>query len=437
LRFQKKILQTIINKNNMSNLRFPFSPIHPFIGVEPNLLLRMQTSYNMQIAKSDRKLGKRLTAIRKIASSVALCCLILLLTSCNDKDDDITPKADFTYSIEGLTVTFTNTSEDAKNYEWNFGDSNTSNEQSPVHSYTSNGEYTVSLKAINGSKNDSKSEKIKVIRPEPKADFKYTIDNLRVTFTNLSDDANSYEWNFGDGSNSIEKNPAHTYSDYGIYNVSLKAINGSESDTKNETITLIKPLIFIDGDFSDWDDVPATLLAVAELPDNAERISAKVFKACADANHIYVYIKCEYEQSSHVSIHFDTDNNAETGWISYNMWERCGANWMIEGTIYDRFGWFSVFYYNDEVEDKTDWNNWINTYAPSNIVSISQLVQYPEESGIIHFEMRISREMISTDLASEIGIGIFVTNDNWEHSGYLPQRNIGEPLDPQLKLKIN
>ena len=40
------------------------------LGVEPNLLLRMQASYNMQVAKTDKKLTKRLVEIRNIASTI-------------------------------------------------------------------------------------------------------------------------------------------------------------------------------------------------------------------------------------------------------------------------------------------------------------------------------------------------------------------------------
>jgi len=40
------------------------------LGVEPNLLLRMQTSYNMQVAKTDKKLIKRLAEINIVASTV-------------------------------------------------------------------------------------------------------------------------------------------------------------------------------------------------------------------------------------------------------------------------------------------------------------------------------------------------------------------------------
>ena len=37
------------------------------LGVSSGLLLRMQTDYNLQVAQSDKKLSKRLDEIRKIA----------------------------------------------------------------------------------------------------------------------------------------------------------------------------------------------------------------------------------------------------------------------------------------------------------------------------------------------------------------------------------
>jgi len=38
------------------------------LGVEPGLLLRMQTSYNLQIAKQDKKLINRISEIKKICA---------------------------------------------------------------------------------------------------------------------------------------------------------------------------------------------------------------------------------------------------------------------------------------------------------------------------------------------------------------------------------
>ena len=38
------------------------------LGVEPNLLLRMQTDYNMQVAQKDNKLNRRLAEVRKMTA---------------------------------------------------------------------------------------------------------------------------------------------------------------------------------------------------------------------------------------------------------------------------------------------------------------------------------------------------------------------------------
>ena len=38
------------------------------LGVNPGLLLRMQTDFNLQIAKNDSKLSKRIAEIRKISA---------------------------------------------------------------------------------------------------------------------------------------------------------------------------------------------------------------------------------------------------------------------------------------------------------------------------------------------------------------------------------
>ncbi len=54
---------------------------------------------------------------------------------------------------------------------------------------------------------------------------------MTVSFVNKTTDANSYLWDFGDGSTSTEKDPVHIYKQEGSYNVSLTATNISKSDT--------------------------------------------------------------------------------------------------------------------------------------------------------------------------------------------------------------
>ncbi|MEZ4907555.1 MAG: PKD domain-containing protein, partial [Saprospiraceae bacterium] len=60
------------------------------------------------------------------------------------------PEVDFEYSIDNNIVEFTNTSaSDATDFYWDFGDNNLSQEENPVHTYTYNGTYVVTLYASN------------------------------------------------------------------------------------------------------------------------------------------------------------------------------------------------------------------------------------------------------------------------------------------------
>jgi len=147
-----------------------------------------------------------------------------------------------------LEVTFENTSANAIDYMWDFGDDNTSSEKSPVHTYTEVGTYTVKLEASNDdfSDNISKSNFINVVWPMPVANFDVAptvgVDPLTVIFTDMSENANAWEWDFGDGSAiSSEQNPTHVYAQ-GTYTVSLLAKNPSGDNTIiKEDLILVVP----------------------------------------------------------------------------------------------------------------------------------------------------------------------------------------------------
>lgn len=65
------------------------------------------------------------------------------------------PTASGSMSTAGNVVTFTNTSVNATNYSWDFGDFTNSSAASPVHAFASNGTYTVILTATNGNCSDT------------------------------------------------------------------------------------------------------------------------------------------------------------------------------------------------------------------------------------------------------------------------------------------
>lgn len=79
----------------------------------------------------------------------------------------------------------------------------------------------------------------------PIASFQFEVSTtnfLEVAFTNFSQNASSYQWDFGDGQTSTDKDPTHAYAAAGEYTVVLTASN-SEGQTakREEKISLSDP----------------------------------------------------------------------------------------------------------------------------------------------------------------------------------------------------
>ena len=66
-----------------------------------------------------------------------------------------------------------------------------------------------------------------------------TGDNIQ--FTNASENAFSYQWDFGDGESSFDRDPAHVFEDDGRYEVELIAIGDEDSDTATLKIDVYRP----------------------------------------------------------------------------------------------------------------------------------------------------------------------------------------------------
>lgn len=73
------------------------------------------------------------------------------------------PSANFTYSVSnGNQITFTNSSANATNFYWNYGDGNTSTSANPTHLYTAPGSYVVTLIADKCGISDTISQIINI-----------------------------------------------------------------------------------------------------------------------------------------------------------------------------------------------------------------------------------------------------------------------------------
>ncbi|MEW5958146.1 MAG: PKD domain-containing protein, partial [Chloroflexota bacterium] len=141
-----------------------------------------------------------------------------------------------------LTVTFTNSSTNATDYLWNFGDGASLTVANPTYRYDQAGVYTVTLTASGpgGSDVETKANYITVYEPVL-ADFAGepltgTVP-LTVTFTNNSTGATGYLWDYGDGTTGTTTSLTHThaYTQAGVYTVTLEATGLGGSDTLTRT----------------------------------------------------------------------------------------------------------------------------------------------------------------------------------------------------------
>ena len=188
---------------------------------------------------------------------------------------DLVPVANFSFSGAGgnapCTVSFTNSSTNATSYSWDFGDGGTSTETNPQHTYTSGGTFTVQLTATGNGGSNSITKTVNVLNPVgPVASFTYSgagnYAPCNVTFTNTSQNATSYSWNFGDGGTSTATNPSHTFTTGGTFTVQLTATGTGGSNTTSQTVNILAPptkcylkkvtitaMPFTDGSGAGWD----------------------------------------------------------------------------------------------------------------------------------------------------------------------------------------
>ena len=124
---------------------------------------------------------------------------------------------------------------------WTFegGSPATSTDENPVVTYNAVGDYKVTLVAVNCLGNDTLVEEMYVtIDEEPTSDFDFTRSGYDISFSSQSTGGDTYNWDFGDGENSNEENPMHTYQGDGDYTVILIVSNGCGMDTVEKVVSL-------------------------------------------------------------------------------------------------------------------------------------------------------------------------------------------------------
>lgn len=241
-----------------------------------------------------------------------------------------------------------------------------------------------------------------------KAVFSYIADGFKVNFTNFSSNATDYVWEFGDQTEtSILKNPTHVFPAKGQFLVKLTATAGEITSTFIDTVLIIGPNIKIDGDFTDWAYVGYTYT-------NAEGTGGTLLaiKTYASSGYLNFYLEGTPDLTLDVmDLYIDTDNNPESGLISW-MWPAgSGAEFLCEGSVPGEWG--DVLEHTGPAGSGWDWNG-VSSFAEA-----FQFSAFKTVDGKKVIEFAIKRSVLGT-MSKFVNFGLIESNSGWSEIGWIP-----------------
>jgi hypothetical protein len=258
--------------------------------------------------------------------------------------------------------------------------------------------------AVNSCKKDSKGSGTKAV-------FSYVADGFNVNFTNFSQNATEYSWNFNDGSNEIStrKSPQHIFKSKGDFLVSLTAKNGGVTSTFTDTVSIIGPNIKVDGDFTDWQYVDYAFTNTA--PSGGTLLAVKTFASSTDINF---YLEGTPDmQFAIIDMYIDADNNPATGFTTGQYPLGSGAEFLIEGSLVG--GWGSMYVHGGNPAD----------FSFSPIFDLSDVMHYSaikSVSGKNVMEFSISKSKLGTTKGF-VNYAIVESTSGYAQLGAMPANN--------------
>jgi len=149
----------------------------------------------------------KVVTIDLVNGDLANLALNLLPTGVSINGSDFSGCAphEVTFSAVGVPIT---------EYAWTFegGIPATSTEANPTVVFEQEGSYNIQLKStFDGQPLDLQQNNLIRVTDIPTANFSFVQDRKNYTFTNLSENADSYLWDFGTGDFSNEKSPSYLF----------------------------------------------------------------------------------------------------------------------------------------------------------------------------------------------------------------------------------
>lgn len=211
-----------------------------------NIPVDTTRNLEMSFAVAGSKTIKLITAIPGCSTEISK-----VLPSVNEG-----PTVDFTYagSCQDEPVSFNSTiTGDVSAVAWDFGDSQSSTEADPIHSYSSPGNFTINLETSSTNGCQNTISKPITIYSQPQPDFTMALPpfSCNGTPTQFNDntpnptDSNItlWSWDFGDpgsaGNTSADQDAIHTFAEAGDYTITLTVTTNFNCSNTVQTVKTI------------------------------------------------------------------------------------------------------------------------------------------------------------------------------------------------------
>lgn len=232
-----QVLLTTVSSGGMGN--YTYTWIEPALGVASSSVYVSPTESTVYTLQTDDDCGTIISYVPVYVESVANIVLEgVPLTGC------VPLRVDFQADIENPIP--------GTQYQWEFGDGNTSNIIDASHTFTEPGEYLVYLtaKTPHGCTSEAIMNDFITALPSPVASFTqsdYVIELSKSTiqFYNHSTDTTDIFWDFGNTDVSTAVHPRYTYEDTGFFDITMVTTNEYGcADTAESEITILPEFTF-------------------------------------------------------------------------------------------------------------------------------------------------------------------------------------------------
>ncbi len=270
---------------------------------------------------------------------------------------------------------------------------------------------------------------------DPVASFQFTVSEtnyMEATFTNFSQNATSYMWDFGDGETSTEKDPVHLYASTGTFTVKLTAKNdaGKSADFSN-AVTITDPdeaYKLLTGEVSKtWKLFrEGVCMSLGESPENPANWWPGLENDGARP--------CLYLQE--FTFHFDGTyefNDNGSFWGEYGVW----SGDLLE-TCFDAV---SANMINADGIDVSDWLSGTHsfTYDPSagtaTLTGQGAWIGIPKLTTTGETTVPVASTTFNIEITQEAGYDIMNINFNYGDAGYWPVVYV-HYYDPSLEPEL-